>query len=119
MKGSVPHQVSQVCLRGEWFSWYPATLWVYQFTLKFCQGKALHGFAPNPKIPGGLPWPLWGFAYCPLWALQFCPLVPYRAFELWDLSKVRADFGDLRVGPSGLIQASHLGLCALWHDKGQ
>ena len=31
VEGSVPHEVSQDLLRGEWLVWYSVTLWVYQF----------------------------------------------------------------------------------------
>ena len=52
VEGLVPHEVSQDFLRGEWFVWYPGTLWVYQFPPKPSQGKVLQGFSPNPKIQG-------------------------------------------------------------------
>ena len=53
VEGLVPHQVFQDFSRGEWFAWYPGTLWVYQFLPKPSQGGVLQGFPPNPKIPGG------------------------------------------------------------------
>ena len=59
VEGLVPHEVSQDFLRGEWFVWYPGTLWVDQFPPKPSQKIVLHGFPPNPKNPGaplGLMW---------------------------------------------------------------
>ena len=50
VEGSDPHEVSQDFLRGEWFLWYPGTLWVYQFPPKPSQGKVLQGVPPKPKI---------------------------------------------------------------------
>ena len=66
VEGSVLHEVSQDFLRGEWFLWYPGTLWVYQFPPKPFQGRVLQGFSPNPKTQGGPlgPWVGSLFALC-------------------------------------------------------
>ena len=81
----IPHEVTQDFLRGEWFVWYPGTLWVYRFPPNPSQGRFSEGFPPNPKIqwaPLG-PWvgcllSLCGpVAYCPL--VGHAPRFPFRA----------------------------------------
>ena len=47
-----PHEVSQDSSRGEWFPWYPGTIWVYQFLPQPSQGQVLQGFPPNLKTNG-------------------------------------------------------------------
>lgn len=64
MEGSVPHEVSQDGLRGEWFLWYPGTLWVCQYPLKPSQGEVLQGFSPNPKNPWAPLGPWWAHCGC-------------------------------------------------------
>ena len=70
-----PHEVSGDCLRGEWFVWYPGTLWVYQFPPNPSQGRALQGFPPNLKIPGA---PLGPWVGC---LLSLCGPLPYTTPE--------------------------------------
>ena len=67
-----PMRFPRIFLRGEWFPWYPGTLWVYQFPPKPSQGGVLQGFPPNPKIPGGPLGPLVGCLLSLCGPLAYC-----------------------------------------------
>ena len=72
VEGLVHHQASWDLLRGEWFLWYPGTLWVWPFPPNPSQGRVLQGFPPNPKIPGGPLGPLVGCLLSLCGPLAYC-----------------------------------------------
>ena len=58
----------------KWFLWDPASPLVVPMSSQPSQGKVLHGFSPNPKIPGPL-WALGGLRIDPCHMSSIDPAV--------------------------------------------
>ena len=67
VEGWVPHEVSQDCLRGEWFVCYPGNLWVHQFPPNPPREGLYRDFPQTRKFQGA-PGPLGGLPIVLLWA---------------------------------------------------